>query len=72
MSQEPEERSLLSEPKKRKKYVYLDKFEQYKKEMGVLYMDVIKEGITVRRIATAALVTAVTSLSALLVYVLTK
>lgn len=72
MSQEPEERSQSSEPKKRKKYVYLDKFEQYKKEMGVLYMDVIKEGITVRRIATAALITAVTSLSALLVYVLTK
>jgi hypothetical protein len=72
MSQEPEERSPSSEPKKRKKYVFLDKFEQYKKDMDVLYMDVIKEGITVKRIATAGLVTGITSLIMILLYTLTK
>jgi len=66
MSQEQEERSPSSEPKKRKKYVYLDKFEQHKQEQNVLRWDLISQ---ITKVRTIAVIGVLFSIAALLIHV---
>jgi len=72
MSQEKEERSPSSEPKKRKKYVYLDKFEQHKQEQNVLRWDLITQMNKVRRIAVIGVLFSIAALLIHVVHAITK
>ena len=62
MSENQEGLSPLSEKKKRKKYVYLDKFEQYKTDAVKAFAALVNDHKQTKKIAISALVVGVTAL----------